>query len=431
MTSSNIRLAICGAGIAGLSLAIEAAKNLNLNVTIYESASQLTRLGAGIGFWPRAWEVFELMGIDKDVADVGSSKPTKDAVLSFQFRKGDDDSLIHEIWSQGAHVSLHRGDLQTVLLQLLPSTCRIIYSKRVCSYTRNSDGEIVLEFSDGSKALCDLLAGADGIKSTIRGLFLHDMADSFQRTDQPQEALDALAAIHPVWTGSIVYRTVVKRSDLQKPFDPDKEMTIYTNKAGVFIIHYPVSSGEVYFGVWDSRQSFSDHMYDGPWSGDADVSEVMAVTDFSSWSPKMQTLLKSAKKFTKWVVHALKPLPSFGQGQIALLGDAAHAMHSTQGAGGGQGIEDAYLLAALLGHLRATKANIPQILEIYDSIRRPFAADIARRSAQNGEFFAGRVTPEQERELGNLMTEGWKWCWTTSFRELLDDGLEQMDELGL
>lgn len=83
----------------------------------------------------------------------------------------------------------------------------------------------------------------------------------------------------------------------------------------------------------------------------------------------------------------------------------AHAMSPQQASGGGQAIEvspsptlsysflylsieqDAYLLATLLGHHLTTKSTLARALSIYDSIRRPVANEVARRSLVNGSLF--------------------------------------------
>lgn len=65
-----------GGGIGGLTLAV-ALSSMGLEdlvqVDIYESAPQLTQIGAGITLWPRAWNILEKLGLD--AALVGQLSP--------------------------------------------------------------------------------------------------------------------------------------------------------------------------------------------------------------------------------------------------------------------------------------------------------------------------------------------------------------------
>lgn len=58
-----------------------------------------------------------------------------------------------------------------------------------------------------------------------------------------------------------------------------------------------------------------------------------------------------------------------------------------QGAGGGQAIEDAYVLAALLAHPRADRETLGRALEAYDAVRVPVAQEVARKSRLNGLLY--------------------------------------------
>lgn len=73
---------------------------------------------------------------------------------------------------------------------------------------------------------------------------------------------------------------------------------------------------------------------------------------------------------SKWKIHGLYPpleshvesAPSEKDGEtkvnVVLIGDAAHAMVPYLGSGASAGIEDAYVLASLLGHSRTSRENL-------------------------------------------------------------------------
>ena len=89
---------------------------------------------------------------------------------------------------------------------------RLHLSSKAASYTERPDC-VNLEFEDGSTRTCDLLVGADGIKSTIRRLFLESqLKDGYQGLTEP------------VWTGTYAYRGIVPRDVLLKKM-PDHRVT--------------------------------------------------------------------------------------------------------------------------------------------------------------------------------------------------------------
>ena len=111
--------------------------------------------------------------------------------------------------SGGPVFKIHRADLQRVLLKGALAHARVHLAKKLVSYTEHPDS-VSLEFVDGSKRTCELLVGADGIKSIVRRLFL---------ASRPGQE-----SIEPVWTGTYAYRGIVPRDVLLKKM-PDHRVT--------------------------------------------------------------------------------------------------------------------------------------------------------------------------------------------------------------
>jgi salicylate hydroxylase len=66
-----------------------------------------------------------------------------------------------------------------------------------------------MRFEDGTVASCDILIGADGIKSPVRRCLLQEKAEVLRSQGKHRDADRLLASVEPIWTGSICYRTVV------------------------------------------------------------------------------------------------------------------------------------------------------------------------------------------------------------------------------
>ncbi len=86
------------------------------------------------------------------------------------------------------------------------------------------------------------------------------------------------------------------------------------------------------------------------------------------------------------VYYVHSRLPSFVQGRVALLGDAAHAVTPDIGQGACLAIEDAAVLAMIMGG----ELDIRSALPSYDRARRPRTERMARISGQAARVLQAR-----------------------------------------
>lgn len=63
-----LHIAIVGGGPGGLSSAIALSKLSHTQVTVYEQATELREIGAGIQIGYNCWKVLELLGAEADVS---------------------------------------------------------------------------------------------------------------------------------------------------------------------------------------------------------------------------------------------------------------------------------------------------------------------------------------------------------------------------
>ena len=115
----------------------------------------------------------------------------------------------------GSLLTFHRADFQTVLLRKLPTSYRIYCSKRLRSYEQRHGGPISLLFEDGTSTSCDVLVGADGLKSAVRRSLLGEKASRAQSQNNWSEAADITALIEPTWSGTNAYRALVPADRLR------------------------------------------------------------------------------------------------------------------------------------------------------------------------------------------------------------------------
>lgn len=436
--SPKLRLAIVGGGIGGLTLAV-ALSHLRLDeflhVDIYESAVKLTQVGAGIGVFPRAWEVLKDLGMAADLearmapSPLGIPKPK----LAFSFRKSDERNgfPFFDLIIPGEYATYHRADLQEILLNHISSFVQCHLNHRLVNYNESKE-EIELEFKNGETASCDILVGADGINSVVRKVFLariHGLDSSSE---------EAATNSAPVWSGTSVYRGLVDSELIKRELPNHSALTtplMYCGK-NKHIVTYPVSQGRLINIVpFVSELEKEGSALRGPAIEEANLQDFVHL--FAGWEDEVQCLIKNMNKVSRWAVQTVKPLDTHATERVILLGDAAHAMTPHLGSGAGQAIEDAYVFANLLDKLlRQGSRDIRRASNAYTAIRRPIARSFVVGSRDQGiryEFNApgfediqegDAVPPERLRKLGKSIEEGWELPWKHSVRDDLQRALD-------
>ncbi|MNO97144.1 Salicylate hydroxylase [compost metagenome] len=144
-----------------------------------------------------------------------------------------------------------------------------------------------------------------------------------------------------------------------------------------------------------------------------DSSQREMLDAFAGWGDAARILLQCIDAPSCWALHDLAELPGYVHGRVALIGDAAHAMLPHQGAGAGQGLEDAYFLARLLGDPRMSQDNLHAMLDAYDAVRRPRACQVQRTSWQAGELYElrDRQVGADENALAATLERRFDWLW--------------------
>lgn len=436
-TKKPIRVAICGGGIGGLVLALALSRHPTIIVDVYEGASTLGEVGAGIGLWRRPWQILAQLGLEADMKKITNYEPSDNFVAAFRYRKSDQETGLdfYTLLTKGGLALAHRVDFQRVLINHLPNTPHC--SKRLCSYKETSSG-IRLYFADETSAVCDILVGADGIRSAVRrSLLLREAQEA------PSDVAEQLrSCIEPCWSGVVCYRAVLPAARLAAISPHHRALHLPMQYTGTsnHLVAYPISGGQlINVAVFRARYDREDTVFDGPWVHNMQCDFIPA---FGKWEPEVRQLLECIDEFKQWAIHTVRPLPSFvsRSARVALLGDAAHAMQPFQGSGAGQAIEDAYVLASLLGRAAESRMSLDSALRLYDDIRRPVAQDVACRSRRAGMYYHHLIPPtdatgglpsllvhdedsepaaiEKLGRLGDLLAWEWQWAWTREIVEL-------------
>lgn len=234
-STPKFRVAICGAGIGGLVLAITIGQfaGRNIHIDLYEAHDTITATGAGISVTHRTTDVMRELGLFETISRV-ATKPSS-SNYGPRVRKSDVPMggfewfhLICKTYKPGT--SIHRKDLIDILKQSIPSSCTIHLNKRLTKYEKQSPGSLILYFTDGSTSTTDVLVGADGIHSSVRKTLFETIGSNTVDPSKIKHYSD------PSWTGTLVYRSIFLAEKLSK-LDPNnvalKGFTIFCGKGKV------------------------------------------------------------------------------------------------------------------------------------------------------------------------------------------------------
>jgi salicylate hydroxylase len=113
------------------------------------------------------------------------------------------------------------------------------------------------------------------------------------------------------------------------------------------------------------------------------------------------------------------------------MGDAAHASTPHQGAGAGQAIEDAHVLAELLGDERVCSVeDVVVAFRAYDDIRRPRSQRVVTSSKENADLlclcFDG--VGDDPGRLKDTFDQRLRWLWDLDVGDQAERARERMYE---
>ncbi|PFH48453.1 hypothetical protein AMATHDRAFT_81791 [Amanita thiersii Skay4041] len=432
-----VRIAIVGGGIGGLTLARVFSQfnsgNKCIELTIYDSAPEFSEVGTGIVLLPRTWEVFMDLGLEPALNKVICAYDGE-STLTYLFRRADQrvGVTFYEPNSAGTVSTLHRADLQRVLLNCLSPSVKVHLSHRLISYSEEqANTPITLEFENGNKATCDVLIGADGIHSVVRQHFLKRLA----KERAIAETMDYEASVNPQWTGTTLYRGLVPSEELRRRMPNHLSLArpvIYCGK-NRHIVTYPISRGKyVNVACYDTDILKEGTPFQPPNAAEqVTVDRILKL--YEGWEDQIQVLLECLDKLLVWPLLEMKPMSTYAHGRVLLLGDAAHAMTPYLGSGAGQAIEDAYIAGYVLSQAAQHGFPIEEATRIYTAVRQPVGNKFLSASREQGFLYDFNLpdlggADEMLTEVAEGIKRGLDLVWKTSPASEIKKAQDMADE---
>ncbi len=378
--SKTKRALIIGAGITGLATALSLSRR-GWSVTVYERASALEAVGAGIQLAPNGMKVLRALGLEGEILSRGSLPEALEMRLGQSGRRIFSIPVRHVApyrW-RTPYVHIHRADLIAVLAGALNAAAPdVLRLGTPVQGIENARGAVRLD--DGREEVGDVVIAADGFRSDVRA----------QVFDAPP----------PRDTGMIAWRAVVPADRLGHDTPPETAC-VWAGPGRHAVTYHLSKAGLVNFIGIVERQLDQSEQYER-WDATGARSE--ALVDFDGWDPAVTTLIQQADSLGRWTLFDRPPSQDWVSGRAVLTGDAAHPMLPSMAQGGCQGLEDAWALAACLGSGEGSmdETLVAEGLQRFTALRQPRTAEIQRRAMRNARDFHHHPGAEALRAYSTL-----------------------------
>lgn len=349
-----MKILIAGGGIGGVSAALALA-NKGFSSIILEKAPALGEVGAGIQLGPNAFHSFDTLGVGQQARDMAIFVDKLRLMDAMSAQEICHIPLGEEFRAhfKNPYAVIHRGDLHKMLLAAAIATGKIEVrtSAEVVSY-ENEGKSVVATLADGTKLKGKMLIGADGLWSNIRKKLANDGAARV--------------------SGHTTYRSVIPTDQMPE----DLRWNAATLWAGpkCHIVHYPLQGWKTFNLVVTYHNNAPE-----PVAGQA-VTHEEVMMGFQHVHEKAQQIIEIGKDWRKWVLCDRDPISNWVDGNVALLGDAAHPMLQYFAQGACMAMEDGVALA----HFIASQDDIHEALKAYNGVRALRTARVQLMSREIG-----------------------------------------------
>jgi len=353
---------IAGGGIAGLSLGLT-LHEIGVPFRIFEAVDTVKPLGVGINLQPNAVRELINLGLETELSAIG--------VRTRQY--GFYSKLGKTIWEEPRgtsagyawpQYSVHRGELQVMLYQALIARAGpacIETGARAVGFENSADGATLL-LEDGRRETGASLVAADGIHSALRAQMY------------PSEGA-------PIWNGRVLWRATTNADAF---FGGGAMVMIGHND--LRLVAYPISNTDRHGQAtinWIAEKRFplNASWKKEDWNRAADIGDFLP--DFEEWGfdwIDVPALITGAEVVYEYPMVDRDPLPNWTEGNVTLMGDAAHPTYPVGSNGASQAILDARLIGAQILEHGVTA----QALTAFEAQVRPITTGVGLANRAGG-----------------------------------------------
>jgi 2-polyprenyl-6-methoxyphenol hydroxylase-like FAD-dependent oxidoreductase len=348
---------ISGAGIAGPTLAFW-LKAAGFEPTLIEHAPELRTGGYVIDFWGLGYDIAERMGLLPKIHRIGYHIREMRIVNGRGERiSGLGTRTLNDL-TGGRFVTLARSDLSRLLFETIKDRIEAVFGDEIAGMEDDGEG-VEVQFKRSRARRFDLVIGADGLHSKVRGL-------SFGAQDRFEVPLGYLVAAFEV-----------------QGYRPrDEQVYIIFNEPGRMLGR---------FALHEDRTLFLFVFTAGEDSAPLDLPGQKALLrarygDRQWECPRILDELDHAQDLYFDRVSQIR-MNAWSKSRVALVGDAAFCVSLMAGQGAALGMTAAYVLAGEL----AKAGRRGEAFANYESLLRGFIASKQSGAARFSAAFAPKT----------------------------------------
>ncbi len=353
------KIAIIGAGIAGLTLANLIKKNSDFEFMLYEKEESLSLDdGFGIQLAPNSVSILNQIDFQK----VNSKDIFHPKAIDF-FTIKNEKICDLEISKFNSKDTMYTTLKRSTLIEFLKDeiyTQHLRFGKRIKGVSELK-GKILIKFDDNTNDLVDYVIGADGIFSNTKSFF-----------EKKKN--------HPSFKKAIAIRVILKEKhnlDIN-----EKNISLFLG-SNLHLVIYPINQKNELNLVSIIR----DKKYD------PDNIKSLIEKKLLSQNSNLKDLFKDDLK--SWPIYSTSKVVPSSNNKVFYIGDAFNGFLPTFAQGGGQSIESAYELFNLIKNENLDAPNI------YFKNRLERTKVIRRRSNLN--FFAFHFSSSVMQKIRNFL----------------------------
>jgi 2-polyprenyl-6-methoxyphenol hydroxylase-like FAD-dependent oxidoreductase len=355
----NSRVLICGAGIAGPTLAYW-LQQYGFQPTLVERAPTLREGGYLVDFWGLGMDVAERMNLLPALRENGYEIEELRLVDEQGQRIGGFDATVFQSLMGDRYLSILRSDLAGIIYQSLEGKVRTIFNETVTAIWQEKDGVIVL-FESAAPERFDLVIGAGGMHSPVRKLV-------FGQEEKFEKYLG-------YYTASFSVKGYPQR---------DPRAYVSYSMPGRQVSRYALRGDRtVFFFVFASKETLPV----GAHNLSAQKAILRDVFGQDRWEcPAILGALERCSDLYFDTVSQIR-MDRWSDGRVALLGDACFCPSLLAGQGSALAMAAAYVLA---GELARSDGDYSVAFKNYERLFHPFVLRKQRAAAR----FAGSFAPK-------------------------------------
>ncbi|KAF9956876.1 hypothetical protein BGZ72_002387 [Mortierella alpina] len=372
--SPSLSIAIIGAGLGGLTLA-RVLQLHGLQPVVYELESSATSRNQGgtldmhvesgqhalrtAGVWTEFQKLVRLQGQEFKLMDNNANVVFED----------DGSKAVND------RPEADRGSLKQILLDAMDDRA-IHWGTRVTAVKPAQDGsrQWTVVYGNDQEATFDLVVGADGAWSRVRGL---------------------LSPAKPVYSGIVMVELRLANVELKHP-----EIAELVGQGSCYCLHNGQcltsqrngdGSNRVYITLKIGEQDFAELKFP-----DAPSARSYLLSKYSDWAESLKDLIRKCDdEITPRQIYAL-PVPHVWDSKpgVTLIGDAAHLMSPFAGEGANLAMWDGAELGLALADAVKTGKDLHTVIQEFEKRMYAMSLPKAEESASNLETF----TSENGRE---------------------------------